>query len=104
MISANARAMRSRPFASTSCGSVPGSLSMSRTVIRSSLARSGRTRLRKSHGANRDRTDDLLLAKQALSQLSYGPEGRPNVAGERVTVKRSHRLERQLNGRGDAAV
>ena len=25
-------------------------------------------------GANRDRTDDLLLAKQALSQLSYGPE------------------------------
>jgi hypothetical protein len=24
-------------------------------------------------GANRDRTDDLLLAKQALSQLSYGP-------------------------------
>ena len=27
-----------------------------------------------SHGgARRDRTDDLLLAKQALSQLSYGP-------------------------------
>ena len=24
-------------------------------------------------GANRGRTDDLLLAKQALSQLSYGP-------------------------------
>src|SRR6478735_3904773 len=24
-------------------------------------------------GANRDRTDALLLAKQALSQLSYGP-------------------------------
>ena len=24
-------------------------------------------------GANRDRTDDLLLAKQALSQLSYSP-------------------------------
>jgi hypothetical protein len=29
--------------------------------------------LRKSGGARRDRTDDLLLAKQALSQLSYGP-------------------------------
>jgi hypothetical protein len=28
-----------------------------------------------SGGANRDRTDDLLLAKQALSQLSYGPVG-----------------------------
>ena len=26
-------------------------------------------------GANRDRTGDLLLAKQALSQLSYGPAG-----------------------------
>ena len=25
-------------------------------------------------GASRDRTGDLLLAKQALSQLSYGPE------------------------------
>ena len=28
-----------------------------------------------SGGARRDRTDDLLLAKQALSQLSYGPAG-----------------------------
>jgi hypothetical protein len=27
----------------------------------------------KTGGANRDRTGDLLLAKQALSQLSYGP-------------------------------
>ena len=27
-------------------------------------------------GARRNRTDDLLLAKQALSQLSYGPEKR----------------------------
>ena len=26
-----------------------------------------------SGGADRDRTGDLLLAKQALSQLSYGP-------------------------------
>jgi hypothetical protein len=25
------------------------------------------------NGASRDRTGDLLLAKQALSQLSYGP-------------------------------
>ena len=28
---------------------------------------------RRSGGAGRDRTDDILLAKQALSQLSYGP-------------------------------
>jgi hypothetical protein len=27
----------------------------------------------RGHGASRDRTGDLLLAKQALSQLSYGP-------------------------------
>ena len=26
-------------------------------------------------GADRDRTDDLRLAKPALSQLSYGPQG-----------------------------
>ena len=32
------------------------------------------TRLRELNGgANRDRTDDLKLAKLALSQLSYGP-------------------------------
>ena len=31
-------------------------------------------------GANRDRTGDLLLAKQALSQLSYGPcKGRNSI-------------------------
>jgi hypothetical protein len=27
-------------------------------------------------GGERDRTDDLLLAKQALSQLSYTPTGK----------------------------
>ena len=38
-------------------------------------------------GARRSRTDDILLAKQALYQLSYGPpfapcasEGRPSIA------------------------
>jgi hypothetical protein len=30
-------------------------------------------------GARRDRTDDLLLAKQALSQLSYGPGRKPEA-------------------------
>ena len=33
-------------------------------------------RRRTAGGARRDRTDDLLLAKQALSQLSYGPAAR----------------------------
>ena len=32
-------------------------------------------------GARRDRTDDLLLAKQALSQLSYGPSSRAAKVG-----------------------
>ena len=38
--------------------------------------------IKPSGGARRDRTDDLLLAKQALSQLSYGPVliGLPAVA------------------------
>ena len=31
-----------------------------------------------SGGARRDRTDDLMLAKHALSQLSYGPVRRDN--------------------------
>src|ERR1700740_1642751 len=30
-------------------------------------------------GARRDRTDDLMLAKHALSQLSYGPVGGRNT-------------------------
>ena len=29
-----------------------------------------------SGGARRDRTDDLMLAKHALSQLSYGPKAK----------------------------
>ena len=38
-------------------------------------------------GANRDRTGDLLLAKQALSQLSYGPlKLRHGVAGAQLYV------------------
>ena len=32
---------------------------------------------RKVGGARRDRTDDLMLAKHALSQLSYGPGDEP---------------------------
>ena len=35
----------------------------------------------KAGGANRDRTDDLLLAKQALSQLSYGPVHETHLVG-----------------------
>ena len=39
-------------------------------------------------GARRDRTDDLMLAKHALSQLSYGPEPRDKVdAGHAVAAR-----------------
>jgi hypothetical protein len=36
-------------------------------------------------GAERNRTVDLLLAKQALSQLSYSPFGRAQEPGSRNT-------------------
>jgi hypothetical protein len=49
------------------CRRCPNSVSHERVLpIAQSIARP-------SGGARRDRTDDLLLAKQALSQLSYGP-------------------------------
>ena len=38
-----------------------------------SIARSPRPDGRRLGGARRDRTDDLMLAKHALYQLSYGP-------------------------------
>ncbi len=34
------------------------------------------------NGGERDRTDDLLLAKQALSQLSYTPLGASRFGGD----------------------
>jgi hypothetical protein len=37
-------------------------------------------------GGERDRTDDLLLAKQALSQLSYTPRLRPSGYGGQAPV------------------
>ena len=42
---------------------------VSRTMIKRPVRRSSIS----SGGARRDRTDDLMLAKHALSQLSYGP-------------------------------
>src|ERR1043165_1866351 len=84
-MSDNARARRCKPERAGQ-NSPPTSLSTARAP--GGHARSARTeqisqrtsfstaRLRgsKSGGARRDRTDDLLLAKQALSQLSYGPD------------------------------
>src|SRR6266567_2052242 len=48
--------------------------------VRSDVSRTMMSRFEAAHrssissgGARRDRTDDLMLAKHALSQLSYGP-------------------------------
>ena len=41
-----------------------------------------------SGGARRDRTDDLMLAKHALSQLSYGPVTRRRNASNKASPQR----------------
>ena len=41
-----------------------------------------------SGGGERDRTDDLLLAKQALSQLSYTPDELVGLVGFEPTTPR----------------
>ena len=46
-------------------------------------------RERRPGGARRDRTDDLLLAKQALSQLSYGPWPARRSSGKRPRLRRA---------------
>ena len=61
------------------CGTTRGVPAASRSRLGSLESRSHRAapkalaRAPEVGGASRDRTDDLLLAKQALSQLSYGP-------------------------------
>ena len=39
-------------------------------------------------GGERDRTDDLLLAKQALSQLSYTPDSNRWTVANMATARR----------------
>jgi hypothetical protein len=59
-------------------------------------------------GARRDRTDDLMLAKHALSQLSYGPakRGNPGVVGlgrlELPTSRLSSARSNQLSYKPEA--
>ena len=68
------------------------------------LAQGSRT---KPGGADRDRTDDLLNAIQALSQLSYGPTGTVFVTNGKVCVKRLLSVlpvfDDQWSDSGDAA-
>jgi hypothetical protein len=61
---------RLRHIPSSRCQDHAGLVPANSGFLRLDLLHAG---LRGSGGARRDRTDDLLLAKQALSQLSYGP-------------------------------
>ena len=45
-----------------------------------------------SGGARRDRTDDLMLAKHALSQLSYGPFCRLRASGPPILASARRRF------------
>ena len=71
-------------------------LQLSQVVADPQTSKLHRTALRRnprtSGGARRDRTDDLMLAKHALSQLSYGP----SLFEERTSHKlgRASRLAR----------
>jgi hypothetical protein len=52
---------------------------------------------RRNGGARRDRTDDLMLAKHALSQLSYGPE-EERTSNSMVGLGRLERPTSPLSG------
>ena len=58
------------------------------------LALGGQKRRRRSHawgspgGAERNRTADLLIANEALYQLSYGPQEGAELGVRRISVKR----------------
>src|SRR6516165_6656441 len=54
--------------------------------------RSLRTSRDSAGGARRNRTDDLLLAKQALSQLSYGPSRYTEASIRGRTCAPDHRI------------
>ena len=51
----------------------------------------------KAGGGERDRTDDLLLAKQALSQLSYSPV---KISRGRITARRTPCCSREADASG----
>jgi hypothetical protein len=53
---------------------------------------------REDGGAERDRTDDLLLAKQALSQLSYSPEYWSGAAADKAPTRRLSQRSTERDG------
>ena len=76
--------------------------SLPTTVSRQSPTLTGNWQITTDGGGERDRTDDLLLAKQALSQLSYTPRFTPVVGldgFEPSTPALSRRCSNQLSYR-----
>jgi hypothetical protein len=70
----NGEASFARPFWSDSQGGAASSLFRPLAPVARYLSlKTRRLPGISTNGASRDRTGDLLLAKQALSQLSYGP-------------------------------
>jgi hypothetical protein len=65
-------------------------LKLAAAALTAKILDRSRLRSKPSGGARRDRTDDLLLAKQALSQLSYGPD-QTTDDGRQMTDKTSIR-------------
>ena len=62
--------------------------------------RANASRRTASGGARRSRTDDILLAKQALYQLSYGPiPSRNSAKPRRAVIRYCPRLESSRAGR-----
>lgn len=65
-------------------------LSIQTSKMRSDVSRTiqvhDQSMIKPSGGARRDRTDDLMLAKHALSQLSYGPVTRRRSASQKSGV------------------
>ena len=54
---------------------------------------SDRNKMVKHGGASRDRTDDLIVANDALSQLSYSPKHTETSTGNNFTsAERSHKI------------
>src|SRR6266568_8962076 len=62
---------------------------VSRTIIRGALFKHCIDLRIPSGGARRDRTDDLMLAKHALSQLSYGPVPEDECLSRSPSLRRS---------------
>jgi hypothetical protein len=69
----------------------PRNLALGKSIARSRIC--ARSSAHEVGGARRDRTDDLLLAKQALSQLSYGPRRARRVLARRKSEARSQKPE-----------